>query len=74
MRSGGSFGSQHALAVFFGLGARAAADRIEVAWPSGARDVVAAMAGDRLVVIEEGGRIVRQEPFVARRVPGCPAS
>jgi enediyne biosynthesis protein E4 len=74
VRSGGSFGSQHGLALFFGLGTRAAADRIEVTWPSGTRDVVAATPGDRLVVIEEGGRIVRQEPFVARRVPGCPAS
>jgi len=74
VRSGGSFGSQNALTLQFGLGARAAVDRIEVAWPSGAREVVATTPADRLVVIREGAGIVRQEPFVAGRIPGCPAS
>ncbi len=74
VRSGGSFGSQHALTLSFGLGARAQADRIEVTWLGGAREVIAATPADRLVVIREGAGIVQQVPFVARRVPGCPAS
>ena len=67
VRSGGSFGSQHAMALFFGLGTRAAVDRIEVTWPSGARDVVAATRRRSPRRHRGGGRIVRQEPFVARR-------
>jgi hypothetical protein len=74
VRSGGSFGSQNALTLHVGLGNRATVDRIEVAWPSGAREAVTATAADRLVVIREGAGIVRQEPFAARRIPGCPAS
>ena len=74
VRSGGSFGSQHALRLDFGLGARTTADRIEVTWPNGGREVVAATPADRLIVIREGEGIVRQAPFVARQVPGCPAS
>ncbi|MEO6007029.1 MAG: CRTAC1 family protein [Vicinamibacteraceae bacterium] len=74
VRSGGSFGSQNALALSFGLGARVQADRIEVTWLGGAREVIAATPADRLVVIREGAGIVQQVPFVARAVPGCPAS
>jgi hypothetical protein len=73
VRSGGSFGSQHSLTLSFGLGARAQADRIEVMWPGGAREVIAATAADRVVVIREGAGIVQQVPFAARTVPGCPA-
>jgi hypothetical protein len=74
VRSGGSFGSQHALALSFGLGARTQADRIEVAWLGGAREVIGATAADRLVVIREGAGVVQEVPFVARPVPGCAAS
>ncbi len=73
VRSGGSFGSQHALRLVFGLGARTMVDGIEVTWPGGARETIAATPVDRLVVIREGTGIVRQEPFVERHVPGCPA-
>ena len=66
VRSGGSFCSQNDLRIHVGLGARRRADRIEVAWPSGAVDTVAGVDADQMVVIREGsGAIV--EPF-SRRV------
>ncbi len=49
MVSGGSD-----LAFHFGLGAEAQAERVEVFWPSGARDVLQEVAGDRAISIVEG--------------------
>jgi hypothetical protein len=74
VRSGGSFGSQSALAIHVGLGPRTQADAIEVAWPSGARETIGATRADRLLVIREGEGIVQEVPFAARNVAGCPAS
>jgi hypothetical protein len=73
VRSGGSFGSQHALALHFGLGARPQPERIEVTWPGGARDVVTAPGGDRRLVIREGVGLVAQVPFTTRRPAACSA-
>jgi hypothetical protein len=53
VRSGGSYLSQNDLRLHFGLGTAARADRIEVAWPSGARQVLEDLAADRVVAIEE---------------------
>jgi hypothetical protein len=71
VRSGGSFCSQSAFALHFGLGAQARVDSIEVAWPGGARETIAATAADRLVVIREGAGIVRQTPFAANPIAAC---
>jgi hypothetical protein len=73
VRSGGSFCSQSTFDLHFGLGAARQADRIEVVWPSGARDVVTAVAADRRIVIREGTGVVRQEPFSTRRPAVCDA-
>jgi len=54
VRSGGSYLSQSDLRLHFGLGGAARVERVEVEWPSGARQVVRDVAGDRVVVIEEG--------------------
>ena len=71
VRSGGSFCSQSDLRIHTGLGVRTRADRIEVAWPSGTRDAVAAIDADQLVVIREGSGVVRREPLVRRVLAAC---
>ena len=71
VRSGGSFCSQNDLRIHVGLGARNRADRIEVEWPSGAADTVANVDGDQVVVIREGGEVLRRRPLTGRAVAGC---
>jgi hypothetical protein len=53
VRSGGSYLSQNDLRLHFGLGASTEADRIEIEWPSGARQVLAHVKADRVVPIRE---------------------
>jgi hypothetical protein len=71
VRSGGSFCSQSDLRIHTGLGARTRADRIEVAWPSGAADAVAGVDADQLVVIREGAGVVRREPLARGALAAC---
>ncbi len=54
VRSGGSYLSQSDLRLHFGLGAATKADRIEIDWPSGARQTLREVAAGRVVAIEEG--------------------
>jgi hypothetical protein len=53
VRSGGSYLSQNDLRLHFGLGMAAKADRIEIAWPSGGRQVLEEQSGDRVLSITE---------------------
>jgi hypothetical protein len=53
VRSGGSYLSQNDLRLHFGLGAASRADRIEIAWPSGARQVMEDIVGNRILTIAE---------------------
>jgi hypothetical protein len=71
VRSGGSFCSQNDLRLHFGLGTSAKADRVEVAWPSGARDVLPDVAAGQTVVIREGAGLVKARPFRATRSAAC---
>jgi hypothetical protein len=48
--------------LHFGLGDAVSAD-LEIRWPNGRFEKIAAVAGDRFVVIEEGSGIVRAEKF-----------
>jgi len=73
VRSGGSFCSQNDLRIHVGLGAQKRADRIDITWPSGAADTVAAVDADQLVVIREGSGVIRRTPLVRRALPGCAA-
>jgi hypothetical protein len=50
---GGSFYSQNAFALYFGLGEAAKADRIEIRWPLGGTQTLIDVAADRLVKISE---------------------
>jgi hypothetical protein len=53
VRSGGSYLSQNDLRLQFGLGAASKADRIEIAWPGGKRQVLENQAVDRVLAIKE---------------------
>jgi hypothetical protein len=53
VRSGGSYLSQNDLRLHFGLGLSRFADRIEIAWPSGARQVLTHQAGDMTLTVRE---------------------
>ena len=54
VRSGGSYMSQSDLRLHFGLGNHVQADRIEIVWPSGAKETSTNLAADRFYCIEEG--------------------
>src|SRR5712692_1753097 len=73
VRSGGSFCSQNDLRVHVGLGTRTRADRIDVAWPSGAAEAISGIDADQLVVIREGGGVVRREGLARRALAACAA-
>ena len=53
VRSAGSYYSSDGLRVHFGLGRAPEAERIEIRWPSGARQVFKNVKGNRLVFIHE---------------------
>ena len=52
--SGSSFYSQNDMALFFGLGKAETVDRIEVRWPSGARQEWKRVAANRVIQLTEG--------------------
>lgn len=55
VRSGGSYLSQNDLRLHFGLGMSKEAERIEIAWPSGARQSLEHVKADRVWAIREPG-------------------
>jgi enediyne biosynthesis protein E4 len=65
VRSGGSYLSQNDLRLRFGLGSHPRADKVEVTWPSGAREVLTNLAVDRFYVVQEGKGIVSTHPAAA---------
>jgi hypothetical protein len=72
VRSGGSFCSQNDLRLHFGLGSSARADRVEVEWPSGVRDVATDLAAGHEVLVREGAGVVRARAFQAMSSAACP--
>jgi hypothetical protein len=56
--SGSSYYSQNDLRLHFGLGRAAAADTVEIAWPSGVKETLRGIAANQLVVIQETKGIV----------------
>lgn len=59
VRSGGSYMSQSDLRLHFGLGNHVRADRIEIVWPSGAKETLTNLAADQFYCVEEGaGEVV----------------
>lgn len=53
VRSGGSYLSQNDLRLHFGLASATSIDRIEIAWPSGKRQVLTRQPCDRVLAITE---------------------
>jgi len=49
--------------LHFGLGAETKAD-LEITWPDGKKQSITGVDGDRLVVIREGGGIIRTDTFI----------
>jgi enediyne biosynthesis protein E4 len=54
VHSGSSYCSQSDLALTFGLGKNTAVKSIQVDWPSGTKDRIGNLKGDRFVTIQEG--------------------
>lgn len=63
VQSQSSYYSVNDFRLHFGLGTDAKADEVSVRWPSGKRERLKDLPGDRLVVIEEGRGVVRTESF-----------
>jgi len=56
--SGGSYLSQNDLRIHFGLGAQDHADRVEILWPAGKKEILLNLAADRFYKVKEGKGIV----------------
>ncbi len=59
VRSGGSYYSQNDLRLHFGLDQAVKADSVEIAWPSGVKDLLHDLAANHLYIVEEGGKILK---------------
>jgi hypothetical protein len=59
VKTGSSYLSQNELPLTFGLGQQAKAARVEVAWPSGATDVLTDVAANQAITVEEGKGLIR---------------
>ena len=64
--AGSSYLAQHDLRAHFGLGSATAADRIEIRWPSGARETLSSIAANQIVTIVEGQGIARETRMTGR--------
>jgi hypothetical protein len=65
VRSCNGYFSASDLRIHFGLGAAKKADMVEIRWPSGAVDTLHDLEANRLYVIEEGGKILKNEALKA---------
>ena len=63
VQAGSSYLSQSDMRAHFGLGTAAAADRLEVRWPSGRVDVVQNVQAGQILTVREGAGVVAREPF-----------
>jgi hypothetical protein len=63
VKAGSSYLGQNDMRLHFGLGSAAAAERLEVQWPSGQTDVVQHVAANQILTIKEGQGVVSRTPF-----------
>ena len=61
MRSCNGYYSASDLRIHFGLSEATKADLVEISWPSGKVDTLKDLAANRLYVIEEGGKLLKNE-------------
>jgi enediyne biosynthesis protein E4 len=66
VHSGGSFLSESQRQPTFGLGGAGTADKVEVLWPSGQRDLATALKSDRQYLVTEGQGF-REDPRVPHK-------
>jgi len=57
--SGGSYASSSDQRLHFGLGAADKIERVEIVWPSGAKETIPAPAVDKIYTIEEGKGVLQ---------------
>jgi hypothetical protein len=62
--SGGSYLSQSDLRAHFGLGSAVKIDKLEISWPSGAKQTFADVPSDQFYSIQEGNDKLGFQPFV----------
>jgi enediyne biosynthesis protein E4 len=68
VKGGMSYLSAQDPRIYFGLGTHAQVDSIEIAWPSGAKEIVRDLAADQIVTIVEGqGLSAYRYPVVHRK-------
>ena len=74
IESGGSYMSQSDLRAHFGLGSATKIDKLEISWPSGARQSFTDLAADQFYSISEGSNTIGYQPFVkpGQKKPGSP--
>jgi hypothetical protein len=63
VRAGSSYLGQHDPRVHVGLGGAASAERVEVLWPSGHKELVRDVRGGQIVVIREDSGLISRTPF-----------
>jgi enediyne biosynthesis protein E4 len=75
IQSGGSYMSQSDLRALFGLGASSKIERLEISWPSGAKQVFADFPADQFYSVQEGKDELGFQPFVkaAKKKTGAAA-
>jgi hypothetical protein len=66
VKAGSSYLGQGDTRVHVGLGGAAVVDRLEIRWPSGVTEVMAAVAGGQVVTVTEGLGITARAPFSTR--------
>jgi hypothetical protein len=67
VRSCNGYYSSSDLRIHFGLGEAKKADVVEIRWPSGAVDTLKDLEANRLYVIEEGGKVLKNEALVGAK-------
>jgi enediyne biosynthesis protein E4 len=61
--SGTSYYSQNDLRLHFGLGRATTVDRVDVSWPSGAKESFSNLSANRLIILQENKGILDQRKF-----------
>jgi hypothetical protein len=67
VRSCNGYYSASDLRIHFGLGEATKADMVEIRWPSGTVDTLKDLEANRLYVIEEGGKVLKNEALTAAK-------
>ena len=63
VRAGSSYLGQNDLRLHFGLGDGAAAERLDVTWPSGRVETLTGIAKNQIVTVQEHRGVVGRIPF-----------